>query len=466
LLYSSKTRPLNAIMEISKNIFREYDVRGTVGENLTDESVGLIARGTAAYFRANGKSKAVVCRDNRLSSEGFRDIFIKELTGAGVDVLDIGLAPTPAFYFACREYAPDEAGVMITGSHNPPEFNGFKIVRGHGTIYGDEIRRIYDIIIAGDFVSGSGSASEREVLPDYRKALLERVKIERSVHIIADAGNGTAATVMPDILADAGCEAEGLFCEVDGNFPNHFPDPTLPENLADLQTRVAETGAEVGVAFDGDADRIGAVDEKGRIIWGDRLLALYARRVLAENPGGKVIFEVKCSQALIEEIERLGGVPIMWKTGHSLIEAKIAEEGAMLAGEMSGHIYFADRYFGFDDAIYSTLRLAELLSASDRSLGDMLDEMPQYYVTPELRVPCPDDVKFDVVEKIKMRFKDDFGYEVITVDGARILFGDGWGLVRASNTQPVLVLRFEAETEERLDEIRETVEGEVKALLE
>jgi phosphomannomutase/phosphoglucomutase len=451
-------------VDVNKNIFREYDVRGVVGEDLTDESVRLTARGTAAYFRARGKKTAIICRDNRVSSGGFRGIFASELTGAGIDVLDVGLAPTPAFYFACREYAPDEAGVMITGSHNPPEFNGFKIVCGHGTIYGDEIRSIYDIIVAGDFPTGVGSVAEREVLPDYRSALLARVNVERPVSIVADAGNGTAATVMPEVLTDAGCEAEGLFCEVDGSFPNHFPDPTLPENLADLQARVVETGAEVGVAFDGDSDRIGAVDEKGRIIWGDRLLALYARRVLAENPGGKVIFEVKCSQALIEEIDRLGGVPIMWKTGHSLIEAKIAEEGAMLAGEMSGHIYFADRYFGFDDAIYSALRLAELLSTADRPLSEMLDEMPQYYATPEIRVPCADDIKFDVVENVKKRFKDDYGYEVITVDGARILFGDGWGLVRASNTQPVLVLRFEAETEGRLNEIRGIVETEVDKL--
>lgn len=452
-------------MDINKNIFREYDVRGTVGDDLNEDSVNLIARGTAAYLKSHGKNTAVVCRDNRLSSRGFRDIFVNVLTGAGVNVLDIGLAPTPAFYFACREYAPGEAGVMITGSHNPPEFNGFKIVCGHGTIFGGEIRKIYDFIIAGDFPTGDGSVTERDVLSDYRKALLERVNVERPVHIIADAGNGTAATVIPDILADAGCKAEGLYCEVDGTFPNHFPDPTLPENLADLQARVLETGAEVGVAFDGDADRIGAVDEKGGIIWGDRLLALYARRVLAENPGGKVIFEVKCSQALIEEIERLGGVPIMWKTGHSLIEAKIAEEKAMLAGEMSGHIYFADRYFGFDDAIYSALRLAELLSANERPLSEMLGEMPQYYSTPEIRVPCPDDVKFDVVEKIKKLFRDDYGYEVITVDGARILFGDGWGLVRASNTQPVLVLRFEAESEVRLEEIKKTVEAEVGKLI-
>lgn len=451
-------------MDLNRNIFREYDIRGAVGEDLTDESVRLVACGTAAYFRTHGKKNAIICRDNRLSSGDFRDIFVSELTGAGVDVLDVGLAPTPAFYFGCREYAPDEAGVMITGSHNPPEFNGFKIVCGHGTIFGDEIRKIYDIIVAGDFPAGAGSVAEREVLSDYRKALLARVNVERPVRIVADAGNGTAAMVMPEILADAGCEAEGLFCEVDGTFPNHFPDPTLPENLADLQARVVEAGAEAGVAFDGDADRIGAVDEKGRIIWGDRLLALYARRVLTENPGGKVIFEVKCSQALIEEIERLGGVPIMWKTGHSLIEAKLAEEGALLAGEMSGHIYFADRFFGFDDAIYSALRLAELLSTADRPLSEMLDEMPQYYATPEIRVPCPDDVKFDVVEKIKKRFKDDYGYEVITVDGARVLFDDGWGLVRASNTQPVLVLRFEAKTENRLKEIREIVETEVDKL--
>lgn len=449
---------------INQRIFREYDVRGMVGDDLNADTVKLIAHAIGTYLVEENKDTAVLCRDNRPSSDEFRDIMAEVLTGSGLRVLDIGMYPTPLYYFACMHLAPGQGGVMITGSHNPPQYNGFKVVCGKGTIYGDKVRKLYDIIQNGEFATGEGNLTELDVKDVYVKECLERVDIKRPVKVIADAGNGTAATLMPDILSEAGADAQGLFCEVDGNFPNHFPDPTVPENLADLQRKVLETGAEVGIAFDGDSDRIGAVDDKGRVIYGDRLLALYARQVLAENPGGKVIFEVKCSQALPEEIERLGGVPIMWKTGHSLIEAKIHEENAKLAGEMSGHIYFADRWFGFDDAIYSALRLVELLSVSDSSLSEMLDEMPQYHSTPEIRFDCPDDVKFGVVDKVKAHFEDK--YDVIGVDGARILFGDGWGLVRASNTQAVLVMRFEAKTEERLKQIRSEVEEVVARFTE
>ncbi|MCP4231027.1 MAG: phosphomannomutase/phosphoglucomutase [bacterium] len=458
MLYSRKIPEVYRLVgnNINERIFREYDVRGTVGDDLNAETVTLIARAIGTYLVGEKKDTVVLCRDNRPSSDEFRAIMLDVLSGSGLKVLDIGMFPTPLFYFACERYTSSQGGVMITGSHNPPQYNGFKIVCGKGTIYGDKVRELYEIIQRKDFAIGDGSIEELNAKDEYVTACLERADVKRPVKVIADAGNGTAATLMPDILRQAGADAEGLFCEVDGSFPNHFPDPTVPENLADLQKRVVETGAEVGIAFDGDADRIGAVDDKGRIIYGDRLLALYARQVLAENPGGKVIFEVKCSQALQEEIERLGGVPIMWKTGHSLIEAKIHEESAKLAGEMSGHIYFADRWFGFDDAIYSALRLVELLSKSENSLSEMLDEMPQYHSTPEIRFDCPDDVKFGVVEKVKAYFEEK--YDVIGVDGARILFGDGWGLVRASNTQAVLVMRFEAKSEERLAEIRAEVE--------
>ncbi len=447
---------------IPQNIFREYDIRGTVGDELTDDVVAAVGRGVGTYLVQRRKKTAFVCRDNRPSSEHFATLVSDALLAAGVDVVDLGTAPTPAFYFATRRYAPGEGGVMVTGSHNPPQFNGFKISCGRGTIYGREIKRVAEIINRGAFAAGDGTYRRRDVLGDYRRALLEGIRITRRVKIVADGGNGTAALLMPELLRDAGCDAEGLFCELDGTFPHHWPDPTVPENMASLAARVTETGAAAGVAFDGDADRMGAVDDRGRIIWGDRLLALYAAPVLAAHPGAKVIFEVKCSQALPEEITARGGTPVMWKTGHSLIEAKIREEHALLAGEMSGHLYFADRYLGYDDALYAALRLAELLANADAPLSELADRLPAYYDTPEIRVDCPDDLKFRAVDEIKARFAD---HEIIDVDGARILFDGGWGLVRASNTQPALVLRFEAKTEKRRDEIKATVEAALAEIL-
>ncbi len=447
---------------IPTNIFREYDVRGTVGTELTEEVVSTLGRAVGTYLINHGKKTAVLGRDNRPSSEPFAALIRDGLLASGVDVLDLGLTSTPAYYFGTHTYAPGEGGVMVTGSHNPPQFNGFKISCGAGTIYGAEIRRVGEIARAGGFVNGKGSYRERDGQADYRRALLERVNVKRRVKVVADAGNGTASLLMPDVLAAAGCDAEGLFCELDGSFPNHWPDPTVPENMAALVQRVTAAGADAGVAFDGDADRIGAVDDRGRIIWGDRLLALFAGPVLAAQPGAKIIFEVKCSQALGEEVAARGGVPIMWKTGHSLIEAKIREEKAALAGEMSGHIYFADRYFGFDDAHYAALRLAELIAAADAPLGELADRIPSYFATPEIRVDCPDEVKFRAVDEIKKRFAE---HKIIDVDGARILFDGGWALVRASNTQPALVLRFEAKTEKRRDELRATVETALAGIL-
>jgi len=447
---------------VSANIFREYDVRGEVGVDLSEDVVFALGRAVGTYLARRGKTAALLGRDNRPSSEDFAAIVRDALLGSGVDVVDVGLAPTPAFYFATRTYAPDQGGVMVTGSHNPPQFNGFKISCGEGTIYGPAIQELARIIADGSFVAGRGAYQRRPVLDDYRRAVLKGIRVRRPVKIIADAGNGTAALLMPGLLTDAGCDAEGLYCDLDGTFPHHFPDPTVPANMAALVDRVQAAGAAAGVAFDGDADRIGAVDDRGRIIWGDKLLALFAAPILKERPGSKVVFEVKCSQALGEEVTARGGVPIMWKTGHSLIEAKIREEGAALAGEMSGHIYFADRYYGFDDGLYAALRLAELIAATDVPLSALADRIPSYYATPEIRVDCPDDVKFRVVEEVKRRFA---GRPVITVDGVRVLFDDGWGLVRASNTQPALVLRFEAKTEARRDEIRREVEGVVGEVL-
>lgn len=345
---------------------------------------------------------------------------------------------------------------MITGSHNPPEFNGFKLAVGHATLYGPEIQRIRQIIEAGEYPRGAGQLTELDIRPAYLATLKERIgRFDREVKVVVDAGNGLGGMFCPQLLRDLGADASGLYCEVDGTFPNHHPDPTVPAFLTDLIAQVASQGAELGMAYDGDADRLGVVDENGNIIWGDQLLILFSREVLSKQPGATIIFEVKCSQALPDEIEKAGGKPLMWRTGHSFIKKKMKEENSPLAGEMSGHLFFADEYFGYDDAIYASLRLVRLLARSDKRIGEMLADVPKYYSTPEMRVDCSDEEKFQIVASIVEYFKRQ--YEVVDVDGARILFGDGWGLVRASNTQPALVLRFEARTPERLQEIEDTV---------
>ncbi len=345
---------------------------------------------------------------------------------------------------------------MITGSHNPPEYNGFKTCVGVDSVYGEQIQGIYRIIESGNFERGKGNVSAADVMAPYRKYILEQIRLPRPVRVAVDCGNGTACLIAPDLITALGCEITKLYCEMDGTFPNHHPDPTVVENLADLQSAVKSSKLELGIAFDGDADRIGVIADDGRIVWGDVLLALYAREILKTNPGATFIAEVKCSMNLFRDIEKHGGHAIMWKTGHSLIKAKMKEENAVLAGEMSGHMFFADRYFGYDDAIYAACRILELLSHSSVSLSDMLSDIPPTFVTPEIRVQCDDEKKFEVVEKVKAHFQRN--HQVIDVDGARILFPNGWGLVRASNTQDVLVMRFEADTQENLDLIRSQVE--------
>lgn len=437
---------------INPHIFREYDVRGLVDEDLTPDTVELLGRGYGTYIQSFGYREAIVCRDNRPSSAPFRDALIRGLTATGCDVIDIGELPTPVFYFALHEYGK-QAGAMITGSHNPPQYNGFKLCRGHGTIFGEEIQKLHAIIESGEFASGEGQVSEADPLPAYMDHIAADIKVERPLKVVVDAGNGVGGKVAPALLKRLGCEVVELYCELDGNFPNHFPDPTQPDNLRDLQGVVAREGADMGISFDGDADRIGAVADNGDIIYGDELMILFSRDILEKNPGGTIIFEVKCSQALIEDIEAHGGVPLMWKTGHSLIEAKIREEKALLAGEMSGHIYFADRYFGYDDAIYAACRLVEYTAREGEKLSRLLADVPSYYATPELRIEASDSEKFEIVEAVRQEFSKD--HEVIDIDGARVLFGDGWGLVRASNTSPVVVVRCEAKTPERRDEIRD-----------
>ncbi len=451
-------------MKVSPYIFREYDIRGKVGEDFTPEVVRAIGRAYGTVIRRRGGRRVVCGRDGRLSSPELQEALIEGILSTGVSVADIGMTPTPVMYFALHHFEGLDGGIQVTGSHNPPDMNGLKICVGRETIYGREIQALRDLIEKEDFETGSGELSELEALGPYKEYLRKNIRLKRSLKVVLDPGNGVCALTAPEIFKDLGCEVECLFCEVDGTFPHHHPDPVVPENLKALREKVKELGADFGVGYDGDGDRLGVVDEHGEILWGDQLMVLFARKVLSEHPGATIIGEVKCSQVMYNEIARLGGRPLMWKTGHSLIKNKMKETGAVLAGEMSGHIFFADRWFGFDDGVYASLRLAEIVSESERPLSELLADLPKTYSTPEIRTECPDEIKFEVVRKLTERLKSE-GYEVINVDGARVVFPDGWGLVRASNTQPVLVLRFEARSPERLSEIRTLIEDKLREVI-
>jgi len=441
---------------INPQIFRQYDIRGVAERDLTDDTVELLGKAFGTYVRRAGTSKVLVGRDNRLSSGRLRDAIVRGLLSAGCDVVDIGLVVTPMLYYARVHFGIDGA-VMITGSHNPPDENGFKLALGSGTIYGEEIQKLKKLMETQDFSSGSGKLEKRDAELPYRAMLAEKIRLgPRKLKVAVDCGNGTAALFAERIFRDWGCDVIPLYCESDGSFPNHQPDPVKTANLVELRKTVVEKGADLGVAFDGDADRIGVVDESGGIIWGDMLMCLYWREIMARHPGAQAIIEVKCSQALVDEVVRLGGKPFFYKTGHSLIKAKMKEVGAVFTGEMSGHMFFADEYYGFDDAFYAAGRLLRILSNSNEKLSQMFAGMPKYYSTAETRIPCPDQDKFSVVQGLVERFRRE--YEVIDVDGVRVLFGDGWGLVRASNTQPVLVARCEARTPEGLQRICKTMQ--------
>ena len=439
-------------------IFREYDIRGVVDKDITDEDVVVLGKAIGTYMDKAGVRRICLGRDCRLSSDRYRDLLVEGLVATGREVIDIGVCPTPLLYFSVFHFDVD-GGVMITASHNPPEYNGFKVMVGKSTIWGPEIKKLYEIATSGQFASGTGAVEPREIIPPYIDYVSSNVRISRPVSLAVDAGNGTGGPVAVPLMQRLGLEITPLYCEMDGRFPNHEPDPTVEENLEDLRKTVVEKGLELGVAYDGDCDRVGVVDEKGQIIYGDMLMAIFARAILAEHPGATFIAEVKCSKNLYDDIARHGGKAIMWRTGHSLIKQKMLETGALLAGEMSGHMFFKDRWFGFDDGIYASVRLVELVSASSEPLSTWLKDMPPTYSTPEIRVECPDEIKFKVVEHVKNQLADK--YEVIDVDGVRVNFPDGWGLVRASNTQPALVLRFEATSPERLEEIRALIEEAV-----
>jgi len=443
-------------------VFREYDVRGVVGDDLDEEFVFLLGRAIGSYGVRHGVKQMALGRDCRLSSENYLSAVGKGIMSAGIDVIDIGLCATPILYFAIR-HLRTEGGVMVTGSHNPPDFNGFKICIGPDTIYGEQIQELRKIIEAGHYLNGAGKYECQDITVAYENYLFDHVKIKPGLNIVLDAGNGVGGITALPLLKRYGCKVTALYCNPDGCFPNHFPDPTVLENLQELAQRVLEEKADIGIAYDGDADRIGVVTDQGKVLYGDELLLLFARSILHDNPGAAIIGEVKCSQKLYDDISSHGGRAIMWKAGHSLIKGKMKEEKALLAGEMSGHIFFADRYFGFDDAIYASLRLLEILSKTGQKLSALLADVPKSFSTPEIRIDCPDNRKFAVVESLRDYYKE--GHDIVSIDGVRINFGNSWGLVRASNTQPVLVLRFEAKTQERLDAIRKETESVLEKAL-
>jgi phosphomannomutase/phosphoglucomutase len=450
-------------MPIAAGIFRQYDIRGVVGDDLTVDAAIALGRAFAAYLDRHGVRQPVaVGRDNRPSGQGLRDALVAGLTSCGVDVVDVGIVPTPLLYWSLS-HLPVGAGIQITGSHNPPEYNGFKISLGKDSVHGEEIQALYRLASGNAFPSGEGTVRHEAVIDRYIADIVHRTgKLARPPRVVIDCGNGAAALVAPQLFSHLLPEAKCLFCESDGTFPNHHPDPTVLENLDAIVAEVKRGSYDFGVAFDGDADRIGVVDSTGQVIWGDYLLILFARDVLARTGKGQpIIFDVKCSQALPDAVSKAGGTPVMWKTGHSLIKGKMKELGAPIAGEMSGHMFFSESFYGHDDALYAAARLMRIVSESGRKIEDLLADVPRFVSTPEIRVDCPDDRKFAIVDEAVRHFAQH--HDVVDVDGARVLFGDGWGLIRASNTQPVLVVRYEARSAGRLREIRTEMDSWLRA---
>ena len=447
---------------MNAHIFREYDIRGLVDKDLTVEVVELLGKGLGTVVRRKGGRSIVVGRDCRESSTRFRDALCRGLTSTGLNVFDVGVVPTPLTYFAANTL-PVDGLAMITGSHNPPEYNGFKIGAGKTTFHGHEIQELRKLIEARDFETTTlpGTVNSYDIITPYNHFVRQTVKVGRKgMKIVIDAGNGTGGAIAVPLFESMGFDVVPLFCEMDATFPNHHPDPTVVENMQDLIAAVKREKAEVGIAYDGDSDRIGVVDDQGNILWGDQIMILFSRYVLKDSPGAAIVGEVKCSYTLYDDIAKKGGKPVMWKAGHSLIKAKMKEEHAELAGEMSGHIFFKNRYFGFDDAVYSSARLLEILTHEKQKLSELLADVPKTYASPELRVDTVEEKKFEIVKRATEWLRQ-AGHALVDVDGVRVTFPDGWGLIRASNTQPILVLRFEAKTPERLEEIRQLIEGTV-----
>ncbi|GGX97743.1 phosphomannomutase/phosphoglucomutase [Litchfieldella qijiaojingensis] len=440
--------------QVPASIFRAYDIRGIVDDTLTEESVELIGRAIGAEAAARGESTVIVARDGRLSGPRLQAAMTRGLIASGRDVIDIGMVPTPVLYYATHVLEDSASGVMITGSHNPPDYNGFKIVLNGETLSGDAITALYRRIQQNDFTQGAGHVREKDVREAYLERVLSDVKLDRPIKAVVDCGNGVAGELGPKLVERLGAETTPLFAEIDGTFPNHHPDPGKPENLADLIRTVQESGADIGLAFDGDGDRLGVITPKGELIYPDRLLMAFAEDMLSRNPGARVIFDVKCTGNLAQVIESAGGTPEMWRTGHSLIKGRMKETGALLAGEMSGHIFFKERWYGFDDGIYGAARLLEILSRQKLDADAFFEHFPQDLGTPELNVHVTDETKFALVERLAR--EGDFGANGVktTLDGIRVDYPDGWGLCRASNTTPVLVLRFEGKDEAALKRIQ------------
>lgn len=453
-------------MQLNPSIFREYDIRGIAGTDLTEEIYERLGRAIAAHLRGKKRHNCVcVGRDGRLTSRAFSNALIDGFVASGINVIDIGQAPSPLLYFGLFTL-PVDGGVMITASHNPKEYNGMKVAVGQSTLHGDEIKKLYTLAMAGNFPVGRKpvTITRMDLLPKYLKRVTGSVKAKRKLRVVVDAGNGVAGPVAVPLYQSMGCEVIPLYCDVDGTFPNHHPDPTVPKNITKLIATVKKVKADCGIGFDGDGDRIGVVDDKGQVIFGDKLLILFARSILKEKPGATIISEVKGSRTLFEDIAKHGGKPIMWKTGHSLIKAAMRKYKAELAGEMSGHMFFKHRWYGFDDAVYSGARLIEILAATRRPLSALLADVPTMYSTEEMRIETDESRKFEIVAQATRYFQKELGLNVNAIDGARIEFPDGWGLVRASNTSPVLVMRCEAETPKRLKEIRSLIEKTLKKL--
>jgi len=436
-------------------MFREYDIRGIAGKDMDTTDVVSIGKGIGTYLRRQGNTDITVGRDCRVTSDLYSEKLIEGLLSTGCHVVDIGMCSTPVGYFSIR-HLNKQGNVMVTASHNPPEYNGFKVCSGVDSVFGDQIQALLKLIENEDFETGDGRVETVDILTPYMNYLSKNISLDRPLRVGIDAGNGTAGVTSVPIIKALGCEVHDIYCEPDGTFPNHEADPTVLENMHDIVALVKEKKLDVGFGYDGDGDRIGVVDADGYLIYGDQLMIIFSREILSRKPGATFISEVKCSKTLYDDIEKNGGQAIMWKTGHSLIKQKMKTEKAELAGEMSGHIFFADRYFGFDDAVYASCRLLEILSSTGMKITDLLSDVPKTVNTPEIRVECPDHIKFKVVKEVTAHFKS--RQDVIDIDGVRVLFPDGWGLVRASNTQPALVLRFEAMTQNRLQEIREHVE--------
>lgn len=444
-------------MNIIPGIFRQYDIRGIYGQELDEKTAEAIGKAFGSLMVRQGKTRAVIGYDNRTSSEPLKKALIEGILSTGLNVIDCGTVISPALYFS-RVFFDTQAGIMVTASHNPPQYNGFKICSSDGgTMYGEQLQEIRKMIEDENFVTGKGNLKKEDINKHYIDSIIEKVKLgKKKIKAAVDCGNGTASLFAEEILKKLGCEVIPIFCGSDPSFPNHFPDPVKEENLNELKSCVLRNHADLGIGFDGDGDRIGVVDNKGNIIWGDQLMILFWREIMPKHPKSKAIVEVKCSQSLVDEIKKLGGEPIFFKTGHSLIKAKMKEIGAVFTGEMSGHMFFADEYYGFDDALYAAARLLRILSNSDKPLSELLSDVNEYISTPELRIHSNDTKKFEQVEKVREYFKNKEN-PMIEIDGVRALFPHGWGLVRASNTGPELIVRCESISIEGLEEIKSEI---------